>query len=161
MISIRGRLSFEPFIYLLVFGALGATLFWWIWWGYLPNSQSSMIAPANLTSMASLGISHYKPMISIYCINAGNPKINLPFGDGSYNPFIMIWGIVYRWVYHIAINSKSQWYKPSNVQPWCFWYHNDTNHHNLLRDVPATCSNDRGISFSRPISGHAQPLPGT
>ena len=94
-------MSFE---HLLVFGALGATLFWWIRWGYLPNSQSSMIAPANLTSMASSGISHYKPMISICCINAGNPKINLPYGDGSYHPFIMIWGIVYQWACHNDTN---------------------------------------------------------
>lgn len=32
----------------------------------------------------------------------GNPVIYLPFGDGFYNPFMVILGIV-SWVYHIRL----------------------------------------------------------
>ena len=32
--------------------------------------------------------------------NVGNPIINLPFGDGLHNPFMVILGIVYFWGLH-------------------------------------------------------------
>ena len=38
----------------------------------------------------------------------GKPRINLPFGDGLYHPFIMILGMVYDSVYHMISANQFQ-----------------------------------------------------
>ena len=43
-----------------------------------------------------------KACIYIYTHNVANPMINLSFGDGIYNRFMGILGIVYYWVDHIT-----------------------------------------------------------
>lgn len=32
--------------------------------------------------------------------NVGHSRMNLPFGDSLYHPFVVIWELVYAWVYH-------------------------------------------------------------
>ena len=41
--------------------------------------------------------------MGIYLYNVVNPiaSLRLPFGNGLYSPFMVTWGIVCYWIYHI------------------------------------------------------------
>ena len=58
--------------------------------------------------------------------HVGNPTIDLPFADGLYHPFTVIFGIIYHWVYHITwldfpTGDGHTTIRNEHTYPWNLW----------------------------------------